>query len=307
MGRYILKRAILGIFTFLGVSVMVFVMGRMTGDPVRRMVPETATEETRQAVRERLNLDKPIPQQYLLFLKDLLHGDLGKSYMKNMDVTKLVIDRLPATFELAVLSIIVAILISIPLGTFCALKRNTIWDLFGSLIALIGQATPSFWLGLMLILIFSVNLKWLPISGRGTAAQLVLPTMTLALQTVGYFTRLMRSSMLEVIGQDYMRTARAKGLREQSIIFKHGMKNALIPVVTMIGMQFAWVLTGAFIVETIFAWPGIGRLGVNALFERDFALIQGVIILSSAIFVTVNLIVDILYTVLDPRISYKEG
>lgn len=304
MGRYILKRAILGVFTFLGVSILVFVMGRMTGDPVRRMVPETATEETRQAVRERLNLDKPILQQYLLFLKDLCHGDLGKSYMKNMDVSKLVMERLPATIELAILSILLSVIISIPLGTFCALKRNTVWDLLGSFIALIGQATPSFWLGMMLILIFSVKLKWLPISGRGTLAQLVLPTLTLALQTLGYFTRLMRSSMLEVIGQDYMRTAREKGLSEQAVIFKHGLKNALIPVVTMIGIQFAWVLCGAFIVETIFAWPGIGRLGVNALFERDFALIQGVILLSSAIFVTVNLLVDILYTVLDPRISY---
>lgn len=307
MAKYILKRSILGIFTFLGVSIMVFVMGRMTGDPIRLMVPETATEETRQAVRERLNLDKPIPEQYVIFLKNLCKGDLGKSYMKNMDVTRLVMDRLPATIELAVLSILLSIIISIPLGTFCALKRNTIWDLLGSTLALIGQATPSFWLGMMLILIFSVNLKILPISGRGTVAQLVLPTLTLALQTLGYFTRLMRSSMLEVIGQDYMRTAKAKGLAPRAVIFKHGLKNALIPVVTMIGMQFAWVLTGAFIVETIFAWPGIGRLGVNALFERDFALIQGVIILSSAIFVIVNLFVDILYTVLDPRISIKES
>ena len=188
------------------------------------------------------------------------------------------------------------------MGVFVALKRNTIWDLLGIVIALLGQATPNFWLGMVLIIIFSVELRVLPISGRGTPSHIILPAVALALSSVGYLTRLTRSSMLDVLGQDYLRTARSKGLAESAILINHGIKNAMIPVITMMGIQFGNILTGAFIIETVFAWPGIGRLGVNSLFERDFPVIQGVIILSSAVFVLSNLLVDIFYSVLDPRI-----
>jgi len=305
MSTYIIRRLLQGILTFLGVSLLVFVMGRMTGDPIRLLVPETATAEQRQAVRESLGLDKPILVQYGMFLINLAQGDLGRSYLQRTEVTELVLSRMPATLQLALVSIVLSVIISIPIGVFVALKRNTMWDLFGSGLALLGQATPNFWLGMILIIIFGVELKILPISGRGTPAHIILPAVTLALASVGYFVRLMRSSMLDVLGQDYMRTAKSKGATDTAILFQHGLKNALIPVITMMGMQFGNILTGAFIVETVFAWPGIGRLGVTSLFERDFPVIQGVIVLSSAVFVLSNLLVDILYSVLDPRIRME--
>ncbi len=305
MVTYILRRLFQGFFTFLGVSALVFFMGRATGDPIRLMVPETATKEQREEVRKRLGLDQPILIQYGVFLGNLARGDLGRSYLQRDEVSKLVLSRMPATLELALFSMLIGIIVSIPLGIFVALKRNTAWDLLGSTLALLGQATPNFWLGMVLIIVFAVELKWLPISGRGTFAQLVLPAVTLAMASLGYFTRLMRSSMLDVLSQDYMRTARSKGATESLVLTRHGLKNALIPVITMMGMQFGNVLTGAFIIETVFAWPGIGRLGVNSLFERDFPVIQGVIILSSVVFVISNLIVDVLYSVLDPRIRLE--
>jgi peptide/nickel transport system permease protein len=305
MATYILRRLFQGFFTFLGVSALVFFMGRATGDPIRLMVPETATKEQREEVRKRLGLDQPILIQYGVFLGNLARGDLGRSYLQRDEVSKLVLSRMPATLELALFSMLIGIIVSIPLGIFVALKRNTAWDLLGSTLALLGQATPNFWLGMVLIIVFAVELKWLPISGRGTFAQLVLPAVTLAMASLGYFTRLMRSSMLDVLSQDYMRTARSKGATESLVLTRHGLKNALIPVITMMGMQFGNVLTGAFIIETVFAWPGIGRLGVNSLFERDFPVIQGVIILSSVVFVISNLIVDVLYSVLDPRIRLE--
>jgi ABC-type dipeptide/oligopeptide/nickel transport system permease component len=305
MSTYIFRRLIQGFFTFLGVSALVFVMGHLTGDPIRLMVPETATREQREEVRRRLGLDRPVLVQYGVFLGNLAHGDLGRSYLQRQEVSELVLERMPATLELALVSMLISIVISIPLGVFVALKRNTPWDLLGSSLALIGQAMPNFWFGMVLIIIFAVELKWLPISGRGTFTQLILPAVTLAMASVGYFTRLMRSSMLDVLGQDYMRTARSKGATERTILVRHGLKNALIPGITMMGMQFGNVLTGAFIIETVFAWPGIGRLGVNSLFERDFPVIQGVIILSSVVFVLSNLLVDVLYSVLDPRIRLE--
>jgi peptide/nickel transport system permease protein len=306
MTGYIIRRLIQGLFTFLGVSIIVFVMGRLTGDPIRLMVPETATEEMREEVRKQLGLDKPIHIQYIDFLSDLAKGDLGTSYLQREKVSKLVLERLPATLQLGLLSMAISILISLPLGIFVALHRNSVWDLFGSTLALIGQATPNFWLGLVLILIFAVGLRWLPISGRGTVKHIILPALTLSLASLGYFTRMVRSSMLEVMGQDYIITARSKGLSERKVVWIHGLRNALIPVITLIGISFATVLSGAFIVEIIFAWPGIGRLGVNALFERDFPVIQGVIIVSSTVFVLSNLFVDILYTILDPRIRVEK-
>lgn len=305
MFAYIVRRLIQGVFTFLGVSILVFVMGRLTGDPIRLLVPETATAEMREAVRRDLGLDKPIPLQYLDFLGKAVQGDLGVSYLQRADVSTLVLGRMPATLQLAFASMLIAIVVSIPLGIFVALKRNTIWDLIGSTFALIGQATPNFWLGLLLILLFAVRLKLLPISGRGTFQHLILPAVTLSMSSIGYFTRMVRSSMLDTIGQDYMRTATAKGLSDSKVLWRHGLRNALIPVVTLMGLSFGQVLSGAFIIETVFAWPGFGRLGVNALFERDFPVIQGVVLVSSTIFVLMNLLVDIIYTVLDPRVRIE--
>ncbi|MDX9865556.1 MAG: ABC transporter permease [Anaerolineaceae bacterium] len=302
MLSYILKRLFEGILTFFGVSILVFVMGRMTGDPVRLLVPETAPQETREAVRQQLGLDKPLYEQYFGFVGDLVQGDLGQSYYQKADVADLVFERMPATLKLAFVSILISVIVAIPLGIFAALYRNGIGDLLCSTFALIGQAAPNFWVALILMLIFSVKLRWLPISGTGSYKHIILPAFTLSLSSIGYFTRIVRSSMLEVLGQDYIRTARSKGLKERTVIGIHGLKNALIPVVTVMGMSFGTVLSGAFVIEMVFAWPGIGRLGVNALFQRDFPVIQGVIIVSSTIFVLVNLFVDVIYTVLDPRI-----
>lgn len=302
MSGYIIKRLFQGVLTFLGVSILVFVLGRVTGDPVTLMAPDNATAEQKEQIRESLGLNDPITVQYWNFITKAVQGDFGTSYVSKQSVTKLVKDTLPATLQLALASFVIAVVVSIPIGIFVALKRNTIWDLLGNVLALVGQAMPNFWLALMLMLIFAVKLKVLPISGRENLSNMVLPVLTLALAATGYFVRMVRSSMLEVLGQEYIRTARGKGVKEMMVVSKHALKNALIPVITVMGIHFGNLLSGAFVIETVFAWPGLGRLGVTALFSRDFAVIQGVVLVSTAIFVIVNLVVDILYTFLDPRI-----
>lgn len=305
MTSYVVKRLFQGILAFFGVSILVFVMGRMTGDPVALMVPDNASQEAKDAVRISLGLDKPIPEQYVDFLGDVLTGDFGTSYVSNRSVTEAVQGAMPGTLKLAFLAFLIAVVLAIPIGIFVACKRNTIWDLLGNILALVGQAMPNFWLALMLMLIFGVKLKILPISGSDGAASIILPSVALALQSLGYFVRMVRSSMLDVLNQEYIRTARGKGLRNQVVIWKHALKNAMVPVLTVMGMQFGNLLSGAFVIETVFAWPGLGRLGVNALLQRDFAMIQGVILVSTMIFVVVNLLVDILYTVFVPSVRVK--
>lgn len=302
MSGYIIKRLFQGVLTFLGVSILVFVLGRVTGDPVTLLAPDNATAEQKEQIRESLGLNDPITVQYWNFITKAVQGDFGTSYVSRQSVTKLVKDTLPATLQLALASFAIAVVVSVPIGIFVALKRNTVWDLLGNVLALIGQAMPNFWLALMLMLIFAVKLKVLPISGRENLSNMVLPVLTLSMAAIGYFVRMMRSSMLEVLGQEYIRTARGKGVRETLVVGKHALKNALIPVITVMGIHFGNLLSGAFVIETVFAWPGLGRLGVTALFSRDFAIIQGVVLVSTAIFVLVNLVVDILYTFLDPRI-----
>ena len=269
------------------------------------LAPDNATAEQKEQIRESLGLNDPVAVQYWNFITKAVQGDFGTSYVSRQSVTKLVKDTLPATLQLAVASFLIAVVVSIPIGILVALKRNTVWDLLGNVLALVGQAMPNFWLALMLMLVFSVKLKLLPISGREGPANMVLPVLTLALAALGYFVRMVRSSMLEVLGQEYIRTARGKGVRELMVVGKHALKNALIPVITVMGIHFGNLLSGAFVIETVFAWPGLGRLGVTALFARDFAVIQGVVLVSTAIFVLVNLVVDILYTLLDPRIRME--
>ena len=305
MSGYIIKRLFQGVLTFLGVSVLVFVLGRVTGDPVALLAPDNATAEQKEQIRESLGLNDPVAVQYWNFITKAVQGDFGTSYVSRQSVTKLVKDTLPATLQLAVASFLIAVVVSIPIGILVALKRNTVWDLLGNVLALVGQAMPNFWLALMLMLVFSVKLKLLPISGREGPANMVLPVLTLALAALGYFVRMVRSSMLEVLGQEYIRTARGKGVRELMVEGKHSQKNALIPVITDMGIHFGNLMSWAFVIETVFAWPGLGRLGVTALFARDFAVIQGVVLVSTAIFVLVNLVVDILYTLLDPRIRME--
>lgn len=305
MWHYIIRRILQSILVLFGATLVAFLITRATGDPVKLMLPEDATREEIQSMRVQMGLDKPLLTQYVDYLTKAVGGDLGKSVRQKISVTQLIAERVPATLELTFAALLIGLLISFPVGIFVAIKRNTIWDLLGTSFSLLGQAAPTFWIGLMLILIFGVNLRWLPISGRGDLAHLVLPAFTLGFYVTGRITRMVRSGMLEVLGKEYIRTARAKGLLEREVVWIHALRNASIPVVTLVGLEFASLLGGALIIETVFAWPGIGRLVVNAVLQRDFPVIQGVVLVSAVIFVAVNLIVDLLYSVLDPRISYS--
>jgi peptide/nickel transport system permease protein len=298
------------VFILLGVSVITFsMMHFVPGDPAEviaiKRYGEEVTAETIEHVRAELGLDQPVPVQYLRWLTSVLQGELGYSFRTDRPVLDEILTRLPATIQLALAGMLVALIIAIPVGIISATRQYSTVDNLSMFGALLGVSMPNFWLGLLLILFFSVYLGWLPVFGRGGIEHLVLPAITLGTGMAAITTRLIRSSMLEVLGQDYIQTARAKGLKERIVIYKHALKNALIPVVTIVGLQFAALLEGAVIVEVIFAWPGIGRLLVDSIFARDFMLIQGCILFIAAMFVLVNLLVDISYAYLDPRIRYE--
>ncbi len=305
MTTYIIRRLLESILVLLGAVAITFVITRATGDPARLMLSDGATAEQLADFRRDFGLDKPIPVQFVRYINDCLHGDLGKSIRHGLPVTQLIIDKLPNTLKLTFAAMLISLLLSFPIGVFVALHRNTFADSAGTIFALNGQAMPSFWVGLMLSFIFGVKLRWLPISGSDTRMHLILPAVTLGFYLTGRLTRLIRSSMLEVLEKEYIRTARSKGILEKVVIWKHALRNASIPVVTYIGLIFADLLGGAMVIETVFAWPGVGRLVINAVLQRDFPLVQGVVLFSALIFVIVNLLVDILYTILDPRITYK--
>jgi peptide/nickel transport system permease protein len=305
MTNYIIRRIFQSILVLLGAVAITFIITRATGDPARLMLTDGATAAQLADFRREYGLDKPVPIQFVNYMLQVAQGDMGKSIRHGVPVTGLIADKLPNTLKLTFSALLISFFISFPMGIFVALKRNTTWDMLGTTFALIGQATPSFWTGLMLVLVFGVTLRWLPISGSSTPLHLVLPAATLGYYLSGRMTRLIRSGMLEVLGQEYIRTARSKGLLEGTVVWKHALRNAAIPVVTYIGLTFADLLGGAMVIETVFAWPGVGRLVINAVLQRDFPLVQGVVLFSAAIFVMVNLVVDVIYTVLDPRISYK--
>jgi ABC-type dipeptide/oligopeptide/nickel transport system permease component len=263
-----------------------------------------------EQIREELGLNDPLPVQYLRYLINLLQGDLGRSLTTNRPVAGELVSRLPATIELTIASMLIVLLVAVPLGILSAVKRGSLVDNLCMAGALLGVSMPSFWFGIMLMLLFSLKLGLLPTGGRGDGTladlikALIMPAITLGTGLMGIVARLTRSSMLEVLGQDYMRTAHAKGLATRLVLVRHGLRNALIPVVTVIGVQFASLLGGAVIVETIFAWPGMGRLAVNAISRRDYPVIMGTVLVFAVVFVLANLIVDILYTLIDPRIRY---
>jgi peptide/nickel transport system permease protein len=305
MWNYIIRRILQSFLVLVGATLVAFLVTRTTGDPVRLMLPEDATPEELQTMRVQLGLDKPLLYQYINYVSKAITGDLGDSMVQKISVSQLIFERVPATLQLTFASLLIAIIISFPVGIFVAVHRNSVWDLLGTSFSLLGQAMPTFWTGLMLILIFGVILKVLPISGRGTWAHLILPAFTLGFYGTGRITRMVRSGMLDVLGREYIRTARAKGLLERTVVWVHALRNASIPVVTLIGLEFASLLGGALIVETVFAWPGIGRLVVTAVLQRDFPVVQGVVLVSAVIFVAVNLAVDLVYSLLDPRISYS--
>jgi peptide/nickel transport system permease protein len=305
MAAYILRRLLQMIPVILGITIIIFVLLRISGDPVTLMLPEDATLEQVQQLRESLGLDRPLPEQYVMFLGNLIQGDFGRSIRYgNQPVLPIVLERLPATLQLTLAAMLVAVLISLPAGIIAAVNRNRWPDYSATSFAILGEAMPNFWLGIMLILIFAVQLGWLPVSGRGGPEYLILPAVTLGTALAALLTRLMRSSLLEVLNQDYVRTARAKGLVERLVLIKHAVRNALLSYVTVLGLQVASLMAGAVVTEQVFAWPGVGLLAIQAIYSRDMAIVQAVVIIAALIVMTANLLVDLLYAVIDPRIQY---
>ena len=306
MGRYLLTRLWHTVYVVVGISIISFFFIHLSGDPVMLMLPGDASMAEVETLRQQLGFNDPLYVQYWRFASRAVTGDLGVSLYHRVPAIRLIMERLPASLELAGAAMLIALVVSIPLGILSAVKRGSLLDMASMLGALFGLSMPHFWLGIMLILLFSVTLGWLPTSGRGSLAQLVMPSLALGLSLMAMFARLTRSVMLEVLSQDYVRTARAKGLREKIVIGKHALKNALIPLVTVAGMQFGFLIGGTVIIETVFAWPGVGRLVVQAIFSRDYPLVQATVLVLSVIFVAVNLLVDLIYLYLDPQISYLE-
>jgi peptide/nickel transport system permease protein len=288
-----------------GVSTLIFVVLRLSGDPVALFVADTATVEEIEVVRRAMGFDRALPIQYLRFLREVAAGDFGTSFRFNQPALGLVLQRLPATLVLALASIAVATVIGVPLGVVAALTRGTRYDAAVMVVTFLGQSVPTFWLGIILILVFAVDLRLLPSSGGPSLAHLVLPGATLGAYMMARVARMARSSMLEVLRQDYIRTARAKGLRERAVVLRHGLKNASIGIVTMIGFTFATLVGGAIVTETIFAWPGVGRLLVQSVYARDYPVVQAAVFVTALFVVACNLLTDLLYVYLDPRITYE--
>jgi len=306
MISYIARRLLLAVPALWGVVTLVFLALRLIpGDPALVMAGEAAPHEVVEAIRLEFGLDQPLPVQYGIFLARLVRGDLGRSVRTRHPVASEIWARLPATAELALASMLIATVLGVAAGVISATRQNTVVDYMSTVGALLGISVPVFWLGLMGMWFFSVQLRWLPVGGRGTLHHLILPALTLGAATIGMVARMTRSSMLEVLRQDYIRTARAKGLRERQVNQKHALRNALIPVVTIVGLQIGGLLGGAVLTETVFAWPGVGRLAVDSILNRDYPVVQGVVIMVAVIFVLANIGVDILYSVIDPRIRQE--
>jgi peptide/nickel transport system permease protein len=305
MGSYILRRLLLTLPVLAGIVVITFLLTRLSGDPTDLLLPPNATDEAPEAFRTVNGLDRPLWEQFVTFALKALTGDFGTSLRFEQPAMQLVLDRLPATAELAAATMAIALFIGIPAGVIAATQRGSAADALIRAIMLLGQAVPSFFLGVLGIIVFAVWLRWLPTGGRGDWTQLVLPATTLAFNLVALIARVTRSCMLDVLKQDYVRTARAKGVWERRVIWLHALRNAFIPVLTVIGLQVGLLLGGVVVTETIFSWPGVGRLAIQAIYARDFPVVQAVVFVFAVIFVLVNLVVDLLYALLDPRIGYK--
>ncbi len=303
--RFLARRRALTIPVLLGVATLVFALIHLIpGDPAQAMLGEDAAEEDVAALRTRLGLDRPLIEQYGSFLRSAIGGDLGTSLRTNEPVTQAIIDRLPATLELAAAAMLVAIGVSMPLGIIAAVRRGTIVDHAATGLALTGISIPNFWLGPLLAIVFAVELGWLPVSGRGTLAHLVLPAISLGAALAAILARMTRASLLEELREPYVQAARARGASRTRAVLRHAFRNSLIPVVTLVGLQSGAVLTGAIITETIFAWPGVGRLLIQSIGFRDYPVVQGCILFIAVTYVGMNLVTDLVYGVLDPRIRY---
>ncbi|MEG1942610.1 MAG: ABC transporter permease [Angelakisella sp.] len=305
MYRYIIKRLLWLIPVLISVSFCIFfIMDLAPGDPVLIIAGEQASEETIERIREEYGFNDPLIVRYIRYMGGLVKGDLGVSYVSQKDVLQTYLQRIPATAKLAVAAIVVATMISIPVGIYSAVNQNTWKDSVSIVMALLGLSMPQFWLGLLLIIAFALNLQWFPSGGDTEGLRsLILPAITIGTGYAALMTRTTRSSMLDVIRQDYLRTARSKGVTEKLVIFKHALRNALIPIITVMGVQFAYILGGAVLVETVFAWPGVGRLTVDAINQRDIPMVTGCVIITTMIVCVVQLLVDILYAYVDPRIK----
>lgn len=306
MASYIIRRLLLVIPVLLGVSLLVFSMVRLIpGDPAIFIAGEHATEEDIAAIREEFGLNRSFPVQYWFFLRNLVRGDLGRSTRTDRPVGLEIWERLPNTLKLASVSMLIASVVGLVAGIISATRPYSLLDYAAMVGAMIGVSTPVFWLGLMLMLLFSVQLNWLPAAGAKTFSHIILPAITLGAASTAVIARITRSSMLEVFNQDYIQTARSKGLREGWVIIKHALRNALIPVVTVMGLRFGTLLGGAVLTETVFAWPGIGRLMVGSILARDYPVVQGAVLVVACTFIFVNLAVDLLYSFIDPRIRFE--
>jgi peptide/nickel transport system permease protein len=304
--RYFLRRVLLAIPVLLGVATLVFSLIHLVpGDPAQAMLGDGASPQDVAELRANLGLDRPLLEQYVAFLRSAATGDLGSSFRTGQPVTTMIVERLPATAELAVAAMLVAVLLAIPLGAIAAVWRGTAIDYGAMTFALAGVSIPSFWLGPLLAIVFAVELGWLPVSGRGTLAHLVLPAVSLGLALAAILARMTRASLLDEMHELYVRAARARGVSNTAAITAHALRNSLVPLLTIVALQFGAVLTGAVITETIFAWPGIGRLLIQSIGFRDYPMVQGCILLIAVTYVTVNLLTDLMYGVLDPRIRYE--
>jgi ABC-type dipeptide/oligopeptide/nickel transport system permease component len=302
MGAYIIRRACYSVITLVILSLTIFAVVRMTGDPAVLMAEPGARPEDLARVREQWGLNRPWPVQYASFMHNVLRGELGKSFNYRLPVSELYLQRLPNSLQLALAATLISVLIGVPAGLLSAVRVNGLWDNVGKVLALLGLSIPGFWLGLVLILVFAVWLRWLPTSGSGDWRHLIMPSIALGWYFAASLLRLTRSSMLDVLRSEYIKLARLKGLPEALVIAMHAFKNALIPVFTLAGVNLVIMINAAVVIEVIFAWPGIGRLLFEGIFQRDFPLVQGVVIMAGFMIVGVNLLVDILYAVIDPRI-----
>jgi peptide/nickel transport system permease protein len=303
MGRYLVGRVLQTVLSMLVVVSIVFVLTRLSGSPIHLLLDVSATERDQEILTRHLGLDRSLPVQYGLYVRNVALGDFGNSILTRRPVTEHIFERLPATIELGVVAMLLSVLIGVPLGVYSAVYRGRLLDRAARVFGVLGQSMPTFWLGLMLILFFGVVLGVLPAGGRGGFLHLILPAFTLGYFTSAAILRLTRSAMLEVLGSDYIKFARLQGLPEPLVLWKHGLRNALLPVVTFAVLLFVQFLGGAVVTETVFAWPGLGRLMVKAIFARDYILLQGAVLVFALAFVVVNLLVDLSYGLLDPRIG----
>ncbi len=306
MVSYIVKRGLLTIPVLLLTAILVFSALHLAGgDPVMLLVPANAPASVRDAVREKLGLDKPLPVQFVTYISNVLRGDLGRSLASRREISELIVEKLPVTVELGVASLALAYLVAIPLGTIAAVNRNSFLDWSTMILALIGVSMAGFWLGLLLIYAFAVHFRWFPPTGHGTLKHLILPALALGLPRMGRIARITRSSMLEVIDQDYIRTARAKGLGERIVVFRHALRNALIPIISLLGLDLGYIVGGSVVIEHVFARPGIGDMMLRGIYSRDFPVLQGSMFVLALAIILSNIIADFAYMLVDPRIRHR--